>query len=117
MIISDYHSVCEVECGRITIEDGDKITLYPPEWLTDIIENPNHTDAPTAPMFEDISIEVLVKSASKSEPDYAAPLIIHSDGVIEVESFHLEVGINIVYAIKYHIDGGIQLPLMEVQIG
>jgi hypothetical protein len=115
MIISDYYSIAEVESGYIFIENGDTITFYPPEWLTDIImSQPTDNDALTAPMFDDFEIEVFVKSASKSEPDYAAPLIIHSDGVIEIESFHLEVGINTVYAIKYHVDGGIQLPLMAV---
>lgn len=118
MIISDFHSVAEIEQGRITIEDGDKITFYPPEWVTEIImAQPTDNDALTAPMFDSLEIDVTVKSYHKSEPDYPAKMIVHCDGVIRVdESFHLEVGIGVVYAIKYHLDGGIQLPLLEVKL-
>ena len=114
MIISDYYSVAEVEQGRITIEDGDKITFYPPEWVSEIImAQPEYTPAP---MFDDFEIDVTIKSISKSEPDYPAKMIVHCDGIINVdESFHLEVGLGTVYALKYHLDGGIQLKL-EVQL-
>ena len=116
MIISDYYSMAEIEQGVITIEDGDKITFYLPEWVTEIImAQPTDNDALTAPMFDDFEIDVTVKSAYKSEPDYPAKMIVHCDGVIGVdESFHLEVGLGVVYALKYHLCGGIQLPLLEV---
>lgn len=116
MIISDYYSTAIIEQGRIAIEDGDIITFYPPEWVTDIIMAEPANDALTAPMFDDFEIDVTVKSFNKSGEDYPAKMIVHCDGAINVdESFHLEVGLGVVYALKYHLDGGIQLPLLEVQ--
>jgi len=109
VLLEDDYGELEADTANNTLtfyHDGLGVIAHVESWLPRLImADPPYEHG--SPDFDSFDIEVFDMFGNPHS------LRIHDDGVVEHRGYHFELGLGIVYAIKYHIHGGIQLPLLE----